>query len=201
LVIMLHGYGGNHADALVGMSPAQAVALMAGGRRLAPMALVTVDGGDGYWNPHPVDNPMAMVIRELIPFCQRLALGRPSRRIGAMGISMGGYAALLFAEKYPHLINAVAAITRRSGPLTRRPGRRMPVPMLRPRPSPPTTPSLTPPRSAAFPYGSHQAMATPFTREFRRSHALSRPAPCWTLARAATPPRSSLSRNRRPWPS
>jgi len=111
LVIMLHGYGGNHADALVGMSPAQAVALLADRRRLAPMALVTVDGGNGYWNPHPGDNPMAMVIHELIPFCQRLGLGRPPQRIGAMGISMGGYAALLFAEKYPRLINAVAAIS------------------------------------------------------------------------------------------
>jgi S-formylglutathione hydrolase FrmB len=28
-----------------------------------------------------------------------------------MGISMGGYGALLFAEKYPHLIAAVAAIS------------------------------------------------------------------------------------------
>ena len=73
--------------------------------------MVTVDGGDGYWNPHPGDNPMAMVIDELIPRCQRLGLGRPPRRIGALGISMGGYGALLFAEKYPHLIAAVAAIS------------------------------------------------------------------------------------------
>ncbi len=111
LVVMLHGYGGNHADALVGMSPAQAVALQVGGRPLAPMALVTVDGGNGYWNPHPGDDPMAMVIGELIPLCRRLGLGRPPRRIGTMGISMGGYGALLLAEKYPHLIAAVAAIS------------------------------------------------------------------------------------------
>ena len=32
LVVMLHGYGGNHADALAGMSPAQAVALKPGRR-------------------------------------------------------------------------------------------------------------------------------------------------------------------------
>ena len=43
---------------------------------LAPMAMVTVDGGNGYWNPHPGDNPMAMVIDEFIPLCQRLGLGR-----------------------------------------------------------------------------------------------------------------------------
>jgi enterochelin esterase-like enzyme len=111
LVVILHGYGGNHADALVGMSPAQAVALQVDSRPLAPMALVTVDGGNGYWNPHPGDDPMAMVIGELIPLCQRLGLGRPPRRIAVMGISMGGYGALLLAEKYPHLIAAAAAIS------------------------------------------------------------------------------------------
>jgi hypothetical protein len=47
LVVMLHGYGGNHADALAGLSPAQAVALRVDGRPLAPMAMVTVDGGAG----------------------------------------------------------------------------------------------------------------------------------------------------------
>jgi enterochelin esterase-like enzyme len=109
LVVMLHGYGGNHTDALSGMSPAQAVAVRVDGSPLAPMALVTVDGGPGYWNPHPGDNPMAMVVGELIPRCRRLGLGR--KRIGMMGISMGGYGALLLAEKYPHLIDAVAAIS------------------------------------------------------------------------------------------
>jgi pimeloyl-ACP methyl ester carboxylesterase len=111
LVVMLHGYGGNHADALVGMSPAQAVALQVDGGPLAPMAMVTMDGGSGYWNPHPGDDPMAMVTGELIPLCRRLGLGRPPRRIGMMGISMGGYGALLLAEKHPHLIAAVAAIS------------------------------------------------------------------------------------------
>ena len=111
LVVMLHGFGGSHADALAGMSPAQAVALKPGGRPLPPMALVTVDGGDGYWNPHSGDDPMAMVIGELIPRCRRFGLGRRPRRIALMGISMGGYGALLLAEKYPDLFGAVAAIS------------------------------------------------------------------------------------------
>lgn len=38
-------------------------------------------------------------------------LGRPPHRIGAMGISMGGYGALLLAEKHPGLIAAAAAIS------------------------------------------------------------------------------------------
>jgi len=111
LVVMLHGYGASHASALSGMSPAQALAVKADGRPLAPMAMVTVDGGNGFWTPHPGDNAMAMVIDELIPLCQRRGLGRPPHRIGTMGISMGGYGALLFAEKYPRLISAVAAIS------------------------------------------------------------------------------------------
>jgi S-formylglutathione hydrolase FrmB len=111
LVVMLHGEGGNHSNALAGMSPAQAVALHVGGSPLLPMALVTVDGGRGYWNPHPGDDPLTMVADELIPLCQSMNLGRPPSRIGMMGISMGGYGALLIAEKRPELVAAVAAIS------------------------------------------------------------------------------------------
>jgi S-formylglutathione hydrolase FrmB len=116
LVVMLHGFGGDHATALASLTPAQAVALAgANGASpafpLPPMALVTVDGGNGYWNAHPGDDPMGMLVDELIPLCRRLGLGRPPQRIGAMGISMGGYGALLLAEKHPTLVSAVAAIS------------------------------------------------------------------------------------------
>jgi S-formylglutathione hydrolase FrmB len=111
LVIMLHGFGGNHTNALSGLQPAGAVALAVGGKQLAPMALVTVDGGGGYWNPHPKDDPMGMLIDELVPLCQSKGLGKPPHRIGTMGISMGGYGAILVAEKYPDLVSAVAAIS------------------------------------------------------------------------------------------
>ena len=107
---MLHGYGDSHVDALFGLSPAQALALRVGGAPLPPMALVTVDGGTGYWNPHPGDNPQAMLTDEVIPLCQRRGLGG-SQRVGVMGISMGGYGALLLAEKRPDLIGAAAAIS------------------------------------------------------------------------------------------
>ena len=111
LIVMLHGFGGNHTNAVAGMTPAQAIALHVDGHTLPPMAMATVDGGGGYWNPHPGDNPMAMVVDELIPMCQKLGLGIPPQRIGTMGISMGGYGAILLAEMYPGLISAVAAIS------------------------------------------------------------------------------------------
>jgi S-formylglutathione hydrolase FrmB len=107
LVVMLHGFGGDHLTALSGLTPSQAVALRGA---LPPMALVTVDGGNGYWNPHPGDDPMGMLVNELIPRCAAIGLG-PGGRIGAMGISMGGYGALLLAEKQPSLVRAVAAIS------------------------------------------------------------------------------------------
>jgi pimeloyl-ACP methyl ester carboxylesterase len=111
LIVTLHGYGGNHINALDGTTPARALAFRPDDRPLPPMAMVTVDGGGGYWNPHPGDNPMAMVTDELIPMCQLLRLGQPPQPIATMGISMGGYGAILLAERFPHLINAVAAIS------------------------------------------------------------------------------------------
>jgi S-formylglutathione hydrolase FrmB len=111
LVIALHGFGGSHANALSGLTPSQAVALRPGGTPLPPLALVTVDGGGSYWNPHPGDDPQAMLTAELIPLCQRKGLGAGIREIGVLGISMGGYGAIALAEKYPHLVGAVAAIS------------------------------------------------------------------------------------------
>jgi S-formylglutathione hydrolase FrmB len=108
---MLHGEGGNHTNALSGMRPNEAVALVIDGRPLPQMAIVTVDGGSGYWNRHPGDDPMEMVISELIPLCQGMNLGREPQKIGTMGISMGGYGAILLAEKFPDVIRAVAAIS------------------------------------------------------------------------------------------
>ena len=111
LIVMLHGYGGNHTNALSGMTPARAVSLLVDGQPLTPMALVTVDGGGGYWHPHPGDDPMGMVVHELIPMMQRRGLGVAPHKIASMGISMGGYGAIAFAENYPEIFRAVAAVS------------------------------------------------------------------------------------------
>ena len=111
LAILLHGFGGDHASGFGSVSMASALAARQDGRPLPPLALASVDGGGLYWNRHPGDDPMAMLVDELIPMCRRLGLGRPPLRTGVVGISMGGYGAVLLAEKQPRLISAVAAIS------------------------------------------------------------------------------------------
>lgn len=110
LVVALHAYGGDHSNALGVLGLAHGLALHVRGRPLAPMAIAAADGGGGYWNPHPGDDPMGMIIGELIPRCRRAGLGLRGQ-IGAIGISMGGYGALLLAERYPQMFVAAAAIS------------------------------------------------------------------------------------------
>ena len=110
LVFMLHGFGGSNGS-VGGYSPAQAASMSIGLPSGAPLAIVTMDGGQGYWHPHPGDDPMGMIVHEMIPMLRRWGLGRGRDAIGAMGISMGGYGAIALAENYPTLFRAVAAIS------------------------------------------------------------------------------------------
>jgi len=111
LVVAMHGFGVNHNGVLSSMSLAQALALRVGGASLPPMAMVAADGGGGYWHPHKGDDPLGMVVNELVPMCQALGLGVPPQPIGAVGVSMGGYGVLNMAEHEPHIVRAVAAIS------------------------------------------------------------------------------------------
>ncbi|HLI45058.1 MAG TPA: alpha/beta hydrolase [Acidimicrobiales bacterium] len=110
LLVYLHPYGGSHASLFGGYPLATALSLGHDGNTIHPMAMVCADGGDGYWHPRPGDDPMAMVVEELIPMCQRIGLGH-SRPVLVTGIAMGGYGAILFAEEHPELFAAAAAIS------------------------------------------------------------------------------------------
>jgi predicted peptidase len=109
LIVALHGSGGNHHDALGGMTAAQGLALRTDGALLPPMAVLAPDGDSTYWHAHPGDDPMRMILDELLPLCR--ARGLRHHPVGAMGISMGGYGALLLAEKHPEIFTAAAAIS------------------------------------------------------------------------------------------
>jgi enterochelin esterase-like enzyme len=107
LGLYLHADGGSHTSTLGGLPLAHALA----GSGLPAIALVAADGGNLYWHPHPRDDPMGMMIDEIVPMCQRLGLGATPKQIGTIGISMGGYGAILFAERFAHTISACAAIS------------------------------------------------------------------------------------------
>lgn len=111
LVVYLYGNGGNHASPLGGLPLARGLAGHARGGTIPPMALVAADGGSLYWNPHPGDDPAAMITDELIPRLRARRLGVRPRTIGIIGISMGGYGALLLTEKRPDIFAAAAAIS------------------------------------------------------------------------------------------
>ncbi len=112
LVLYLYGDGGDQTSTLGGITPARALAGRVRSGELPPMAVGVVDGGGSlYWNAHPGDDPMRMLTDEFIPLCKRHHLGTTPRSIGVLGISMGGYGALLLAEKHRNLISAVAAIS------------------------------------------------------------------------------------------
>jgi len=108
LIVALHGYDANHTNAMAG-NPAQWLALRPrDGKPLRAIAIVTVDGGNLYWHRHGRDDPMAMLVHELIPMCRRRGLDGP---LAATGISMGGYGALLLAERHPDMVRVVSAIS------------------------------------------------------------------------------------------
>ena len=107
LGLFLHPDRGNHTTPLGRLTPARALA----GKGIAPFAIATFDGGNLYWNPHPKDDPMAMIVDEIIPMCRDRGLGRRPGTVAAIGTSMGGFGALLLAEKHPGLLSSVAAIS------------------------------------------------------------------------------------------
>ena len=100
VVLALHGAG----NTATGMADQVATAMTAA--RIATFAVVCPDGGGTYWHKRADgDDPIGMILHEVLP---RAAAARlETRRIGIAGESMGGYGALLLAERF----TAAAATT------------------------------------------------------------------------------------------
>ncbi|MFC5750593.1 alpha/beta hydrolase [Actinomadura rugatobispora] len=96
VAVALHGNGGTGPSAVSGLALDRYLT-GAVARGVRPFALVAVDGGaDSYWHPRRGEDPLAMVVEELLPW-----LGRQGARIdrfGAIGWSMGGYGALVLGQ-------------------------------------------------------------------------------------------------------
>lgn len=92
VVMALHGAGGTAASFANLMSPSMTAARMTG------CAVICVDGGDTYWHKRADgDDPLGMIVHEVLPRAR--AAGLLTARIGIAGESMGGYGALLLAER------------------------------------------------------------------------------------------------------
>jgi S-formylglutathione hydrolase FrmB len=89
VAVVLHGLGADASSAATLVAPALA------GTRLA---VITADGGSSYWHRRADgDDPQGMILHEVLP--RAAALGLRAGRIGLAGWSMGGYGALLLAER------------------------------------------------------------------------------------------------------
>ncbi len=104
--LVLHGYGADAAGALAaGDYPGYLADAVAAGT--PPFALAAVSGGNGYWHPHPDDDPLGMVLDEFLPLLATHGLGidRPS----VLGYSMGGFGALLCGLTAPGRFRSIIA--------------------------------------------------------------------------------------------
>lgn len=93
--VVLHGRGsGAQGMVDLGLPSFLAAAIGAG---VAPFALVAVDGGDSYWVARDrADDPQAMLRDELPGWLRSSGLTAPPA--AALGISMGGFGALVYAR-------------------------------------------------------------------------------------------------------
>lgn len=92
VVIALHGSGGSPATLAPGMARAMSRA------QVTRFAIICVDGGETYWHKRADgDDPAGMIVHEVLP--RAAAAGMHTGRIGLVGLSMGGYGALLIAEQ------------------------------------------------------------------------------------------------------
>lgn len=96
-VVALHGLGGDAAGTARSVARAMAAAQIPQADR-DRFAVITVDGGTTYWHRRSDgDDPQGMIIHEVLP--RAAALGLQTGSIGIVGESMGGYGALLLAER------------------------------------------------------------------------------------------------------
>jgi predicted esterase len=98
LCLYLHGRGGSHhnvADPPMGIPWFLADRVAAGA---PPMAILAVDGGNEWWHRRATGADAArMLTHEVVPLAA--ARGLRTHRMGLLGTSMGGFGALLLAQR------------------------------------------------------------------------------------------------------
>jgi enterochelin esterase-like enzyme len=104
--LVLHGLGSG-ASSLVDLLAGPTYLAAAHESGVAPFALAAADGGGTYWHRRADgDDPGAMLLTEVLP--RLAAAGLRTDRVGVLGWSMGGYGALLLAQRHPERVATVA---------------------------------------------------------------------------------------------
>jgi len=100
ITLLLHGLHGRARSAPPTGTLAELSSQVAR-RAIPPYGLVAVDGGDDYWHEdHPGDDPMAMLLEEVPQWLRQRGLGGAAGLpLACMGMSMGGFGALLYARR------------------------------------------------------------------------------------------------------
>ncbi|AOS62429.1 alpha/beta hydrolase [Actinoalloteichus hymeniacidonis] len=93
--VVLHGRTGHSEEVTAAPMPRTLDDTITRGG--TPFAVMAVDGGDDYWHEHNKgDDPMGMLLREVPMWAAARGLGAPE---AAVGVSMGGFGALLYARR------------------------------------------------------------------------------------------------------
>jgi dienelactone hydrolase len=110
VVVVLHGRSNNHTDVFGGGHAWGHYLLAAVASGTPPFAVAAVDGGEhSYWHRRADgDDPQRMLLTEFVPLLARRGLR--TDRIGLAGWSMGGFGALLLAERLGAAKCAVVAV-------------------------------------------------------------------------------------------
>lgn len=109
--LLLHGLHGR-ARAAAPTGTLAALSEQVSQRAVPAFGLVAVDGGDNYWHQNnPGDDPMAMLLDEVpVWLRQRGLAGKNGLPFACMGLSMGGFGALLYARRRAERRQQVSAL-------------------------------------------------------------------------------------------
>ena len=107
--LLLHAAGGNERTPFERLRLHHHLAQAVAAGRARPFALASADGRGARWRPAGGDDPLGMLLEELLPLLSGLGLRTGPAQVGVLGWSMGGAGALRLAEASPDRLAAVAA--------------------------------------------------------------------------------------------
>jgi pimeloyl-ACP methyl ester carboxylesterase len=107
--LLLHAAAGSERAPFERLRMHHHLAQAVGADGVRPFALASADGRGSDWRPAPGDDPVSMLLDELLPLLSGLGLRTGAGQVAVLGWSMGGAGALRLAEAHPDRLAAVVA--------------------------------------------------------------------------------------------